>query len=67
MLEHGEVAPEILRKLYRGVVKDPTALAASCVIEVVPQGEFLTYGVGIPLLEMRFPAKARGRTAVMPS
>lgn len=64
--EHHEVTPEVLRKLYRGVVKDEAALAAACVIEVVPQGEFLTYGVGIPLMEMRFPEKARGRAAVEP-
>jgi uncharacterized pyridoxamine 5'-phosphate oxidase family protein len=62
--EHREVAPEVLRKLYRDVLKDEAALAASCVIEVVPQGEFITYGVGVPLMEMRFPEKARGRTAV---
>lgn len=66
VLEHREVAPEIMHKLYRGVVKDAAALAASCVIEVVPQGEFLTYGVGVPLMEMRFPDKARGRAAVTP-
>lgn len=67
VLEHHEVAPEVLRKLYRGVVKDPTALADTCVIEVVPQGEFLTYGIGIPLMDMRFPEKARGRAAVTPA
>lgn len=66
VLEHREVTPEVLHKLYRGVVKDKAALAASCVIEVVPQHEFLTYGVGVPLLEMRFPNKARGRVAVTP-
>jgi uncharacterized pyridoxamine 5'-phosphate oxidase family protein len=66
ILEHREVAPAILRKLYRAVVKDEAALAASRVIEVVPQGEFLTYGVGVSLMEMRFPDKARGRAAVTP-
>lgn len=66
VLEHREVAPEVLHKLYRGVVKDEAALAASCVIEVVPQHDFITYGVGIPLLAMRFPEKARGRVAVAP-
>ncbi|HRW08967.1 MAG TPA: pyridoxamine 5'-phosphate oxidase family protein [Caldilineaceae bacterium] len=62
--ENSEVRPAILKKLYRDVVKDEAALAASCVIEVLPQGEFVTYGVGIPLMQMRFPEKARGRVAV---
>ena len=35
-----------------------------CVIEVTPQKDFITYGVGIPLMQMRFPEKARGRAAV---
>lgn len=30
-----------------------------------PQKNFITYGVGIPLLQMRFPEKARGRIAVV--
>jgi len=39
-------------------------VADSCLIEVTPQGEFVTYGVGVSLMEMRDPAKARGRAAV---
>lgn len=31
------------------------------VIEIVPEGTFLTYGLGIPLRSMRDPAKARAR------
>jgi hypothetical protein len=33
-------------------------------LEVVPEGAFLTYGVGVPLLKMRTPATARGRVPV---
>jgi len=29
-------------------------------IELVPEGEFLTYGVGVPLLDMRNPESSRG-------
>jgi uncharacterized pyridoxamine 5'-phosphate oxidase family protein len=64
VLDHHDVKDDVLKKLYRGVVKDEQALAASCVIEVVPQEDFITYGVGIPLMQMRFPEKARGRVAV---
>ncbi|MEZ4736456.1 MAG: pyridoxamine 5'-phosphate oxidase family protein [Caldilineaceae bacterium] len=62
--ENSEVNANVLKSLYRGVVKDEQAMAASCVLEVTPQGEFITYGVGIPLMQMRFPDKARGRAAV---
>lgn len=65
ILDNQEVKAEILKALYRGVKKDENAIAASCVIEVTPQGEFITYGVGIPLMQMRFPDKARGRAAVL--
>ena len=64
VLESREVKADVLKALYRDVVKDETAMAESCVIEVTPAGEFITYGVGVPLMQMRFPDKARGRVAV---
>lgn len=64
VLENDAVKADVLKALYRDVAKDEKAMAQSCVIEVTPQGEFLTYGVGIPLMQMRFPEKARGRAAV---
>lgn len=38
--------------------------ASSCVIEILPEGEFLTYGLGVPLRKMRNPAAARARVSV---
>jgi hypothetical protein len=38
--------------------------ASACIIEVIPQGEFLTYGLGVSLLQMRTPAAARARVPV---
>lgn len=38
--------------------------ASACVIELVPEGHFLTYGLGVSLMEMREPALARGHVAV---
>ena len=32
--------------------------------EVMPVGDFVTYGVGVSLMEMRHPDKARSRVAV---
>jgi hypothetical protein len=64
LFELSEVKEDVLKKLYHDVVKDEKALAESCVIEIVPEKDFITYGVGIPLMQMRFPDKARGRAAV---
>jgi hypothetical protein len=36
----------------------------SCLIEIIPEGDFITYGVGIPLMKMMKPEQARGRAPV---
>jgi hypothetical protein len=58
------VPAEALNKLLRGLVLDEATRASTRVIEVEPQGEFVTYGVGISLMDMRYPEKARGRAPV---
>jgi hypothetical protein len=35
-----------------------------CVIEIVPEGMFVTYGLGVSLAQMRHPAVARARVPV---
>lgn len=37
---------------------------SACVIELVPEGRFLTYGLGVSLMEMRRPEIARARVRV---
>lgn len=37
---------------------------SSCLIEIVPEGEFLAYALGVPLRKMRDPAAARARAPV---
>ena len=39
-------------------------MATTSVLEVEVQGDFITYGVGIPLMQMRHPEIARGRVPV---
>jgi hypothetical protein len=39
--------------------------ASAAVIEVVPEGCFVTYGVGVSLTQMRDPAAARARVPVI--
>ncbi len=55
---------ERLEKLYHGVASDEEKMARYSLIEVTPVGEFLTYGVGVSLLDMRDPVKARKRAPV---
>jgi Pyridoxamine 5'-phosphate oxidase len=43
----------------------PAARRASCcVLEIIPEGQFLTYGLGVPLTRMRSPADARAHVPV---
>jgi hypothetical protein len=37
---------------------------SSCLIEVIPEGEFLTYGLGVPLRRMRDPTAALAHVPV---
>ena len=61
ILRKSEVSMDLLQKLYR----HEEGADQWCAIEVAPQGDFITYGIGISLLQMRFPDKARGRTTVV--
>lgn len=63
-LDPEQVGQEILHALLRDLATDAEMLATMCVIEVQPLGDFITYGVGIPLMTMRHPEKARGRAPV---
>ena len=38
--------------------------AEATLLEIVPEGSFLTYGIGVPLMKMRNPEEARGRVPV---
>ncbi len=57
-LDIGSVSKE-LEKLVPEARKD-----GSCVIELVPEGRFLTYGIGVSLMEMANPARALARVPV---
>jgi len=64
VLEPDKVGAEVLYALLRGLEKDEEMMATMCVIEIEPMGEFMTYGVGIPLMQMRDAKMARGRAPV---
>jgi len=63
--EPENVGKDILYSLLRGLENDEELLATMCVIEIEPVGDFITYGVGIPLMQMRDTEKARGRVSVL--
>lgn len=58
------VKPEVLRALMGGVQPDVATLSEVRVLEIEPAGEFVTYGIGVSLMDMRDPTKARGRAPV---
>jgi hypothetical protein len=64
VLDPHVLGQDILHALLQGNEKDTKKLDNLSVLEIEPQGEFVTYGIGIPLMEMRFPEKARGRAPV---
>ena len=66
VLNPEQVGKDVLHSLLRGLETDAEMLATMCVIAVQPVGDFITYGVGIPLMTMRDPEKARGRAPVTP-
>jgi hypothetical protein len=64
VLPVSQVSPELVKELFRGMADEPNRTAEMCMIEVTPVGHFVTYGVGVSLMQMRDPEQARGRVAV---
>jgi hypothetical protein len=55
-------AGPLLTKLAK--LLPPERRDSATLIEIVPQGFFLTYGIGVPLMAMRRPERARARVPV---
>ena len=62
--EVDDVSPDVIQAIYRGMEVDDAFKQESVLIEVTPIKDFVTYGVGVSLMDMRTPEKARGRVAV---
>lgn len=59
---HAADAPEVAPLLAQlASLLPPERAASSCLIEIAPAGDFVTYGIGVSLLAMRDPARARAR------
>ncbi len=50
--------------VFRHLADDQDFMKDNCIIEVTPVGDFITYGVGIPLMQMREPERSQGRAPV---
>jgi len=50
-----------------GPLIPPDSAPSSALIRVRPEGEFLCYGIGVPLMTMRDPHAARSRVPVEPT
>lgn len=64
VLEVSEVDAEVKASLLRGSDMESELVKNMVMIEVVPQGEFVTYGIGVSLMTMRHPDQSRGRAPV---
>ena len=60
ILEDDQLAKALFEKLYR----HDADRSGWCAIEVTPQRHFVTYGIGVSLLAMRHPDRARARVPV---
>ena len=64
VLPMSELDPKLLATLTGRLIEQHGTIAENSIIEIRPTGHFATYGVGVSLLDMRDPQKARGRAPV---
>ena len=60
VLAMDEVDEDLRSDLMRGVGD----MTDTCVIRIEPRGRFVTYGIGVPMMQMRRPEKALARVPV---
>jgi len=58
VVEPGQVPATLIKRL------PPATREHICLIELAPEGEFVTYGIGVPLRRRAVPRTARSRVAV---
>jgi hypothetical protein len=64
VLPMSDLDPKLLETLTGRLIEQHGTIAENGIIEIRPTGHFATYGVGVSLLDMRAPQKARGRAPV---
>ncbi len=63
ILDVGDIDAALYERLPRGRDTDPAVVARTAIIRVIPRGEFVTYGIAMPITQMRKHEEAHGRTA----
>lgn len=61
ILEVGELSPQVTRRLFKSSRLDDDLVHTVQVIRVIPRGEFLTYGIGMPITQMSDHERAVAR------
>lgn len=61
VLELADVEDFVMDRLTRGLDLEAAAAGDAVMLRVVPEGDFVTYGIGVPMITMRKPIKAIGR------
>lgn len=61
ILDVDDVEASVFERLPRGSETDPEVIRRTAVIRIVPRGEFVTYGVAMPVTRMRTHEAAHGR------
>ena len=64
ILDTKDVSTEVTKSLLRGLDMESEEVKNMAVMETAPQGDFVTYGVGVSMMTMRHPEEARGRAPV---
>jgi hypothetical protein len=64
VLTPDETPPDVIDALFRGMVNADELKANHAVIAVRPAGHFVTYGIGVSLMQMRDTELAGGRVPV---
>lgn len=63
ILNVDDIPASVFARLPLGKETDPSVLDRAAIIRVVPRGEFVTYGIGMPITQMRRHEEAHGRAA----
>jgi hypothetical protein len=61
ILDVDDIDPSIFARLPLGSEHDPDVLRNAAIIRVIPRGEFVTYGIAMPITQMRKHEQAHGR------
>ncbi len=63
ILDVDDLDPAVFERLPRGNERDPKVLEDTAIIRIIPRGEFVTFGIGMPITQMRKHEAAHGRAA----